>query len=56
MSPTLPSTVRLPGREPVTIYVLELADGRIVSRTEAELAHAPDEERIAAGLDPREGP
>jgi hypothetical protein len=34
--------------------VLELSDGRVVSRTEAELAHASNEERIAAGLDPLE--
>lgn len=44
--------VPLPTRHTVQVIVLELSDGRIVARTADELAHAPDEERLAAGLLP----
>ncbi len=39
-------------RKPVDVYLVELPDGRIVSRTAEELEHASNEERIAAGLEP----
>jgi len=42
--------VSLPERKSVEVYVLELADGRIVARTVDELTHATDDERLAAGL------
>jgi hypothetical protein len=52
----MPPSIRLSAvpvqRQPVEVYVLELSDGRIVSRTAEELTHASDEERIAAGLEP----
>ena len=54
MPSTTPLSLNLPGRAPIKVYVLELADGRVVSRTEAELQHASNEERIAAGLEPLE--
>jgi hypothetical protein len=41
---------------PVDVYVVELADGRIVARTGDELADAPDDLRIAAGLAPKGQP
>jgi hypothetical protein len=52
MPPVKTLSLRLPTREQVEIYLIRLADGRLVSRTVEELAHAPDEERIAAGLEP----
>lgn len=39
-------------RKAVDVYLVELPDGRIVSRTAEELQHASNEERIAAGLEP----
>ncbi len=45
-------SVPLPERQPVEIYVIELSDGRVVSRTVDELAHESDEVRLAAGLPP----
>ena len=44
--------ITLPARRTIRVYVIELPDGSVVSRTETELAHAPDELRIAAGLEP----
>ena len=34
------------------VFLLTLPDGRIVARTAAELDAAPDDVRIAAGLEP----
>jgi len=45
--------VPLPGRQPVDVVILELSDGRVVARTADELDAAPDEVRLAAGLEPR---
>jgi len=42
----------LPSRQPVDVVVLELKDGRVIARTADELTHAPDEVRLAAGLEP----
>jgi len=55
MPPVEQFVVSLPPREKLEIYLVELPDGRVVARTAAELAHAPDEVRIAAGLLPRGG-
>jgi len=46
--------VLLPNRKPVDIVVVELEDGRIVTRSAGELEHASDEIRLAAGLPPRQ--
>ena len=44
--------VPLPNRQPVDVVILELSDGRVIARTADELTHAPDEVRLAAGLEP----
>ena len=54
MPPIKREFLNLPTRQKVEVYVIELKDGRLVARTAEELAQAPDEERIAAGLEPRE--
>jgi len=47
----LPPKVDAGGLE---IYVIVLASGKTIARTKDEIAHAPDEVRIAAGLPPRQ--
>ncbi len=52
MSPAERFNVQLPTRTRVDVYLIQLPDGRVVSRTAAELETAPEEERLAAGLPP----
>ena len=46
-------TARPPNQKQVEVYVIQLADGRVIARTAEELQAADDTTRIAAGLPPR---